>query len=242
MAIILLTLPMTPTFAGPPFLTDDPEPTEYRHLEVLPFATFDKFRYGKTIEAPALELDYGLRPNLEVNTTLFYTYEITHEAGASQKTTQGISDAEFAMTFRIIDETKYVPQVAFCPSITTPTGDATLGLGNGRTWQTYPLWAQKSWGKWILDGGGGYAVNYAQDAFNYFFGGILLQREFNDQWILGGEIFSQGKSDVDTPASTLLNLGGTYNFSETFSLLFSVGHSIVGANNLISYFGLNWVL
>ena len=75
---------------------------------------------------------------------------------------------------------------------------------------------------------------------NYAFGGLLVQRELNERFSLGGEIFAQQASVENSKGYTLLNLGGTYNFTSDFSLLFSVGHSFMGQNNAVAYLGLYW--
>ena len=51
--------------AGPPFLTDDPEPVELRHWEAYLFATHDVTRDTAQIEGPAFELNVGAAPELQ---------------------------------------------------------------------------------------------------------------------------------------------------------------------------------
>src|SRR5258708_2371617 len=56
--------------AGPPFLTDDPVPVNYQHFKIISFATGGKSNSEINIQAPAVEIDYGLIPNLEINITI----------------------------------------------------------------------------------------------------------------------------------------------------------------------------
>ncbi|MGD1148642.1 MAG: hypothetical protein ABR961_11905, partial [Thermoanaerobaculaceae bacterium] len=42
--------------AGPPFLTDDPEPVDYRHWETYIFSTYDRSFGATAIQGPAVEL------------------------------------------------------------------------------------------------------------------------------------------------------------------------------------------
>ena len=41
--------------AGPPFLTDDPEPVDYHHSEFYVFATDDQTADGRSVALPAFE-------------------------------------------------------------------------------------------------------------------------------------------------------------------------------------------
>src|ERR1700687_4674009 len=63
-ATLVLT---THTFAGPPFLTDDPEPTDYQHWENYLFASGDHTGGGYTIDGPAAEVDYGAFPDTQLS-------------------------------------------------------------------------------------------------------------------------------------------------------------------------------
>lgn len=75
---------------------------------------------------------------------------------------------------------------------------------------------------------------------NNSFAGFLLQKQINQKLILGGELFYQGALGVGNGAYTTLDLGGSYNFTPQFSILFSAGNSIAGAQNFYSYVGLTW--
>jgi hypothetical protein len=53
--------------------------------------------------------------------------------------------------------------------------------------------------------------------------GWLLQRHVTDSLSLGGEIFHQTSATVGSDASSGFNLGGIYDFTEHYHLLFSAG-------------------
>jgi hypothetical protein len=237
---IFLSLLSVPSIllAGPPFLTDDPVPTDYKHFELYTSVILDRTDEDYNIDSPSIELDYGLIPNIEIDITVLGSLTLPRHIPNPRQ--YGLGDTELASTLRFVQETDHCPQIAFTPSITFPTGDENRGLGNGRPSKTFPFWAEKSWGPWTFDAGGGYTLNSAPDMLNYFFGGILLQHTINKKITLGGEIFGQGDLSPDEKSTTILNIGGNYNFTDAFSLLFSAGHSILGANNLVSYIGLYW--
>src|ERR1017187_9656497 len=47
--------------AGPPFLTDDPEPVDYQHWEAYLF-TLGDHSGSYNVQGPAVELNYGVLP------------------------------------------------------------------------------------------------------------------------------------------------------------------------------------
>ena len=72
---------------------------------------------------------------------------------------------------------------------------------------------------------------------DYPFGGWLVQRDFWPHLTLGGELFAQGQDADNDKGFAALNLGGSYNVNEHFSLLFSAGHTIAGDRHTFWYFG-----
>lgn len=226
----------TRTFAGPPFLTDDPEPVEYQHWEAYLFANGDHTSDGYAINGPAGELNYGVLPD----TQLHLVVPMTTVGGSDISTHSGLGDMEFGIKYRFLHETNNWPQIGIFPMVELPTGDADRGLGNDRAWFRLPLWVQKSWGPWTTYGGGGAALNSASGQRDYPFGGWLLQRKLGEHLTLGGELFAQGQSTDDNSGFAALNFGGTYKVNENFSLLFSGGHSVAGDEHTLWYFGLYW--
>jgi hypothetical protein len=224
------------TFAGPPFLTDDPEPVDYQHWEAYIFTLGDHSSSGYNVEGPAMELNYGVLPD----TQLHLIVPMTTVGGNGTPTASGLGDTEFGVKYRFLHETNWWPQIGIFPLVELPTGDFDRGLGNGRTWFQLPLWIQKSFVPWTTYGGGGEVLNSAPGQRNHPYGGWLLQRDFGPHLTLGGELFAQGQ-DTDTDQGyAALNFGGTYNVNEHFSLLFSAGHSVAGDNHTLWYFGLYW--
>ena len=63
-AIVLLGLAQ-PALAGPPYLSDDPEPTDYKHYEIYTFSNGTATRDGRSGEA-GIDFNYGAAPNLQL--------------------------------------------------------------------------------------------------------------------------------------------------------------------------------
>jgi len=222
--------PATSIIAGPPFLTDDPEPVDYQHWEAYLFASGDHTVGGYTINGPAVELNYGVLPDTQLHLVVPM---IT--VGGGPPAVSGLGDTEFGVKYRFLHETNGWPQIGIFPMAELPTGGSDRGFGNGRTWFRLPLWAQKSFGPWTTYGGGGAALNSAPGQRDYPFGGWLVQRDFGPHLTLGGELFGQGRDTDGDRGFAALNLGGSCNVNEHFSLLFSAGRSIAGDRHTLWY-------
>jgi hypothetical protein len=239
--------------AGPPFQTDDPDPIEYHHFEMYAFELSDstgKNAGGTALEIPAYEVNYGVIPNVQLHLVVPPTAVFLPAGGP---TNYGIGDTELGAKIRILKETKHVPEVGIFPFFELPTGNADRGLGVGKTWYRLPLWLQKSWGpgdrQWTSYGGGGAAVIPQAGYTNYPFAGWLLQRQLSEKLTLGGELFghgAEGLAALSTRSSTLLDLGGIYEFRKfdkldgSFDLLFAAGRSIHGQPETYTYLALYW--
>jgi len=236
-----------PALAGPPFQTDDPDPVEFRHFEMYAFELSDgtgKNAGGTTLEVPSYEVNYGVVPNVQLHLVV-PVGAIFLPAGGPVN--YGVGDTELGAKVRFVKETKRVPEVGIFPFFELPSGNADKGLGVGKTWYRMPLWIQKSWGpketQWTSYGGGGAAVVPQNGYKNYPFAGWLVQRQLNKKITLGGELFghgAEGEAATSTRASTLLDLGGIYEFKEGFDLLFAAGRSVYGQPETYTYLSLYW--
>ena len=220
-------------WAGPPFLTDDPEPVEYKHWEVYLAAQYRHDRDGDSSTLPHLEINYGVIPNVQIH--LIAPLQYVKPEGASSQ--YGYGDTELGVKFRFIQETDYIPQVAIFPMIEFPTGDADKGLGNGRTQYFLPIWLQKSWGPWTTYGGGGYWFNPGEGNKDWLQFGWQIQREINKILTLGAELYYKTASTEDGQDTTGYTVGAIINITEKHHILLSAGQDIKGPNYLSAYIG-----
>lgn len=228
-------------FSAPPFYTDDAEPAAYRQLQTYYYATLENPTHNTFIQAPAVEIDYGIIPNTEIH---FIFTLVTFLPQGGQNTT-GIGDIEAGIKTVILTETERRPKIALAPALEIPAGNYRRNLGNGRLWSKWPIWFEKNFGPWNTSIGGGYVFNSAPNMKTYLFGGWTVQRDMSDKLMLGAEIFSEGSYTTihtypfqDTGASTILNLGLSYNFTKQTSFIFSGGHTLVGVKEWVAYGGL----
>lgn len=222
--------------AGPPFLTDDPEPVDLYHWEFYVFGQGESTATANFISGPAFEFNYGIAPNTQLHLVTPDASISTPGAGWAS----GYGDTELGVKYRFVEETDACPEVATFPLAELATGSAARGLGNGKTWYRLPLWLQKSWGPWTVDGGGGVQLNSAPGERNQGFAGLLVQRDFGKYLTLGTEVFQQPADSTFGRATALANLGGYLKFTKNFNLLFSAGHSIAQQRYTVWYLGLYW--
>ena len=143
-AAVLLTLSGA-AFAGPPFMTDDPEPIEYKHSEAYLFSTYDKGPDGsKQVVLPAFE--YNTSPIEDVHLHIVVPFANSYPSDGSG-VQHGIGDVELGVKYRFVHETDTLPQVGVFPMLELPTGNVDKGLGNGRAWWTLPLWGPEELGR-----------------------------------------------------------------------------------------------
>jgi len=234
LACASLALWAVPVLAGPPYLTDDPDPVDYGHLEVIPFYSIDRAGDGSALQGPGADISYGILPEMHLNLVPVFVHTLP-DAGPSE---YGLGDFRVALKWRLVDETDDRPELAIYPAVTFPTGSAARGLGNGQVSYQFPVWLEKNWGAWSSYGGGGWTLNRAPGQRDYFYGGWQVQKQLDAAWTLGGEIFSQGRSADDVAGFTVLNLGGSYRFTGSTSLIFTFGHSFAGASHALGFLGL----
>lgn len=230
-----------PAFAGPPFLTDDPEPVDYGHWEIYSFSMATKTHDDTGGTLAGVEVNYGAAPNLQLHMIAPLAFDSPNGGG----TQIGAGDIELGAKYRFVDPgpDDWFPQIGVFPLVEVPTGDAQRGLGAGHLREFLPIWMQKDFGKWTTYGGGGYWINPGAGNKDYWFAGWLLQRQITDQLTLGGELFHQTADTAGGRDSSGFNVGGVYDFTEHHHLLFSAGRGLQNmpeTNEFSYYLGFQW--
>jgi hypothetical protein len=223
-------------WAGPPFVTDDPEPVEFRHWEVYVASQHAKDKDGWSGTAPHFEVNYGALPNLQLHLIAPLAY-VKPDDGSSH---YGFGDLELGAKYRFIQETDWRPQVGTFLIFDLPTGSSSRGLGSGHLRTFLPIWLQKSFGPWQSYGGGGYWINPGSENKNYWFLGWQVQRELSKAITLGGEMFYNTLTAEGEGGRMGFNVGTILNFTDEHHLLFSTGRDIHGQNRFSAYIAYQW--
>jgi hypothetical protein len=234
--LLLLVCAAGRAAAGPPYVTDDPEPVEYQHYEIFLASIYQRVGGVASGTLPHVEVNYGPLPNVQV--ALYVPAAFSTDPGAPML--YGPGDTEIGLKYRFIQETKTAPMVSIYPQVVLPSGNAERGLGAGHVQALLPIWVQKSWGAWTTYGGAGYWSNPGYGNHNYCQLGWLVQKDLNRRWTLGTEVYYFSSAAVGVPEQLNFNIGGQYNFDEGHHLVFAFGRSISGTTSFMSYIGHQW--
>jgi hypothetical protein len=219
--------------AGPPFVTDDPEPPPPGGWEInVPFI-LERTPGKMEMDAPLFDLNYGL-PNVQLK--LEFPIKIVHEDGDG--TAGGAGDLLLGVKWRFFNKEQSQFQLGTYPQVLLPTGDQARGLGEGRPAFVFPVVAQKSWEKWTLYGDVGFWWQTAAETRNYVYAGAVLEREINERLTFGAELFGNSPKERGSRSDVAFNLGGTWKLSKHANLLFAGGRDIVGDTGAMAYVGL----
>ncbi|MGD0144385.1 MAG: hypothetical protein ABSC92_14610 [Rhizomicrobium sp.] len=224
--------------AGPPFATDDPEPTDYGHFEIYLYS--QSVSAGNNENGPelGLEVNYGALPDLQISASLPVGFS------APSRAEMRLSDGEFGAKYRFIEEDAdgWRPQVSFYPSVEVALGNSGRNTGDSAMQEFLPLWAQKSFGDWTTFGGGGYRIDPGHDARDSWFTGWAILRRLGDRFQLGAELFRQTAETRGDKDSAGFNVGALFDLNAAFHLVGSAGTGIGGdADKAVSYYlALEW--
>jgi hypothetical protein len=186
-AAVLAGLSVSPrsALAAPPYVTDDPEPTDTGHWEIYAYA--QATRVGSEAQGEqGFDINYGGAKDLQL--TAVVPVESDNGAGQARGS---MGDLQLAAKYRILhqDDKGWLPDVSLFPRVSLPT--STRYFGNGRASVFLPVWAEKDWGKWSVFGGGGYTLNPGPGNRNYWLEGLAVTRKLSDKFSLGAELYHQ---------------------------------------------------
>jgi hypothetical protein len=210
-------------WAGPPFVTDDPEPVEYQHWEVN-YALSETWGDGTASAGlPSVDINYGVLPNVQLHVQPRYAYERT-----TTDRRFGIDDTEVGVKYRFfnVEQDDSTFMIGIYPMHQLPTGDTSLGASRGNGQSFLPIWVQRNTEKWTMYGGTGYRINPGQGNQNSVYVGGTALYQASPSLLIGGEVFHETANLVNGDSATSFNLGGSYNLSRDYNLLFSAGKGL----------------
>ena len=207
---ILALLAAAPAAAGPPFITDDPEPTDVTHWEIYAFGNGQG--EGSSADADTgLDLNYGAIRNVQLTATLPLSFEHERESGWRG----GTGDLELAVKYRFLHYEKSGVSAAVFPRVFLPT--STL-QSCGPLRLLMPIWLQKDWGRTSAFGGGGYEINPGPGNRDFWQEGAAVTHDFGHGFSAGAEIAHQGPdsdggtSEIDAGAGVIVHLSRIASF------------------------------
>lgn len=215
-ATLVLAGAATPAVAGPPYLTDDPVPTDFGHWEIYAFTAGEGHRSDLDTDA-GLDLNYGAFERVQLTATLPFSF--SHEPLDGWRS--GTGDVELGIKYRVIHKENSGFSAAIFPRAILPT--ATDAPGE-RTRFLLPLWLGKDFaGGTSLFGGGGYEFNAGRGNRNFWQASVAVTRDVNRKVSVGGEIAWQQPDTADGTNQIRAGLGSIIKLSDHYALLLSGG-------------------
>lgn len=220
LAVIALMASVS-AWAGPPFVTDDPEPVERFHTEVNVATQATRSGSGQ-VGTLGAEANYGCAAETQCHIALPGAF-----AGSlGPRMRAGIGDAELGVKYRFLNHEESGTMAAIYPTLFLPTGNASRGLGNGRAQLLLPLWLQESVGGWTWDAGVAYLANRAAGARGSWYTGVLAQHPLGERLKVGAEVFHRTPAAQDAPATSGFNVGAVVKLTDDRNLLVSIGRGL----------------
>jgi len=214
--------------AGPPYVSDDPEPTDYQHYEIYLFTNGMNARDG-TGGASGIDFNYGAAPDLQLTAAL----PIAYESPTAGSTVANLGNVELAAKYRFLHQAEIGWDVAVFPRVFLPSASARVGETHASL--LLPLWLEKDWGSWSTFGGGGCVINRGGDSQDFCQAGWALTRQVLPNLQLGAEIVHQTADKKGGRASTGIGVGLRYDINENLHLLGYAGPGVQNAAQTARY-------
>ena len=216
LAAAALALRAGTAVAGPPYVTDDPEPTRTGGWENYVFVSGTNTP-GTTSGQAGVELNYGAAPDWQLSLTLPADFVSTRGLRA------GPGDLDLGAKYRFLHppDHSWLPDIAAFPALSVPTSAHALGTGHASLF--LPVWLEKDLGKWSIFGGGGYDINPGGSQRNYVIAGWAITRSVGPRLNVGVEIYHQTRTVADGTEVTNLGLGLIYQATRRWAVMASGG-------------------
>ncbi|HVX04668.1 MAG TPA: transporter [Rhodanobacteraceae bacterium] len=233
---IAATLLSLPAWAGPPYITDDPEPTDTGHYEIYFFGEGASSRDGRDGSA-GIDFNYGAAPNLQLTATL----PIAWNAPAAGNGATGLGNIELAAKYQFLHQQASGVDAAIFPRVFLPAGSSAVGESHASL--LLPLWLQRTSGAWTIFGGGGCEIHRGGDSQDFCMLGAAFTYQVNERFQIGSEVYHQTADTRGGDASTDFDVGATYDLNAHFHLMASAGPGLQNrdrTDRVVWYAALLW--
>ena len=236
--ILAASIISLPALAGPPYLNDDPQPTDKGHYETYFFiegAVSSEGRDG----SGGIDFNYGAAEDMQLTAVLPYAWS----RSSGGWSTTGFGNIELAAKYKFLHQRDSGLDVAFFPRVFLPAGNGNVGEGHASL--LLPLWVQHTWETWSAFGGGGCEIHRGGDARDFCQFGLALTKQALGNFQFGMELYHQTPDSAGSRASTDLDIGATYDLDAHLHLMGSIGTGLQNraeTDRTIWYAALLWTL
>jgi len=214
----------TPALAGPPYVTDDPQPTDDGHYEVYAFTGGTATDNGSGGQA-GIDFNYGGAEDLQLTAVLPFAY--AKQRGQAAVT--GFGDIELAAKYKFLHQDTFGLDVSIFPRVFLPT-NSNPALGNKHPAFFVPFFVEKDWDAWSVFGGGGCTISRGGDSQDFCQVGLVVARQVLPHLQLGVEIYHQTPDQKGGVQSSGVGFGAIYDLNEHLHLMASAGPGIQNAD------------
>jgi hypothetical protein len=227
--VLMVPLLCAPALGGPPYVSDDPAPTDYGHFEIYAFGGGTLTTGGAEGES-GIDFNYGAAPDLQLTAVLPLAYSAP-ETGQGRA---GLGNVELAAKYRFLHQDDFGLDVAVFPRVFLPSPD----VGEQHISVFLPVWVERDWGAWSSFGGGGCSLNRGGDSQDFCQLGWALVRAVSPRLRIGAEIVHQTADAKGGRASSGVGAGISYDISSTYHLLAYAGPGFQNASRtgLLSWY------
>jgi hypothetical protein len=215
-AAVLLSSAAASAWAGPPYLTDDPVPTDTEHWEIYAFTAREG--RGSTWDQDAgFDLNYGPVKGVQLTATLPLSFSHDPIDGSRK----GTGDVELGVKYRFFEDEKRGLSAAIFPRVILPTSSLA---SDGKTRILLPLWLGKDFsGGTSVFGGGGYLLNPGPGNRDFWQAAVAVTQDVSKRVSVGAELTRQGPDTVGGTSQSRAGLGGIIKLGGPYALLVSGG-------------------
>ncbi len=217
-AAIGLALPAGVACAGPPYISDDPQPTDYQHFEIYTYTDGSSAPDG-TSGNVGIDFNYGAAPDLQLTAVVPMGYE----SPAGAPTATGLSNIELAAKYRFLHQDDFGLDVAVFPRVILPSPSS---VGKHHAALLLPIWMEKDWGAWSTFGGGGCEIRHGARARDFCQVGWVLARRILPDLQIGAEVTYQTADVKGGVPTTSVGAGVIYDLSENYHLMAYIGPNL----------------
>ncbi|MEO6079962.1 MAG: hypothetical protein ABIQ86_09315 [Steroidobacteraceae bacterium] len=225
--MLVLCLHASHAWAGPPYVTDDPVPTDTGRWEIFAYTDNNFDRHASATEA-GFDINYGAAANLQLTATL----AVQRETGTGVDP----ADIEMGMKYRLVDSQAHGFQLAVFPKLVLPTAP-----GPGKVAVQLPAWAQYDSGSWSLFGGGGVTLQRGSGKRDFWEAGMALVREVREGFSCGVELAHSSAEESGSHGATTAGVAFNLHVSGPLSLVGAAGpvfENHTDETSIRAYFGL----
>jgi hypothetical protein len=216
LAAFAIACAAAPASAGPPYLTDDPEPTDRGHWEIYAFTAGEGHRSALDGDS-GFDLNYGAVEDVQLTATL----PLSFSHPPHERWEGGTGDLELGVKYRFFHDEKRGLSGAIFPRVVLPTASHAP---DERARFLLPLWLGKDFaGGTSVFGGGGYLINPGAGNKDFWQAAVALTQDIRDGLSVGAEVTRQGPDTEGGTAQTRVGVGSIIKLSSHDDLLLSGG-------------------